>query len=143
MIKCRILILDDDPYYQGAANSIIKSDDEFEAICPNCFEVVSGINDDLGAYLTKIIEDKKPDVILTDIMYGCSPKLMHAGLEVAKFVKEHYPNIPVIGMSSGGCSQSRIQSSGIFKLLHKMWISKELIPTIKECLKNVSLEGKG
>jgi len=64
----KVLILDDDSYYQLAAKAAI--DGAFEAVCPNCFEIVNEIKNDLGKYLTKIISEEKPCVIVTDIMYG-------------------------------------------------------------------------
>ena len=128
----KVLILDDDPRYQNKASLIISG--QYEAICPKCSEVVAGINDNLGEYLMNIIKNENPNVILTDITYGYSPKLMYAGLEISRFIKENYPGIPVIGMTNGFCQQEEIKTSGMFRLIAKTWLKTGLLSAIQECL---------
>jgi CheY-like chemotaxis protein len=124
-----ILVLDDSLNWRENAERILKKNPSFKAICPS--DVVSGINNDLNAYMAKVIEDDKPDVILTDIMFGHTPKLMDAGFKIARFMKQYYPSIPVIGMSSGFVSEEDTQACGMSRFVFKAHL-ETLIPLINE-----------
>ena len=110
--KCRVLILYGDKENQNNAkqiiveksetneywNNLLKEDNRplFTCICPKPSEIVAGIKNNMGEYLKTLIEERKPDVILTGMMYGTSQELLYAGWRISRFVREKYKDIPVM-----------------------------------------------
>jgi DNA-binding NarL/FixJ family response regulator len=84
-----------------------------------------------GADLIKKIDDRKWSVIISDIsMPGRS------GLEIVKFVNEHYPKIPVLIMSMHAPEQYAVRTfkAGASGYLTKESAPEELVKAIEQVL---------
>jgi len=85
MNKDKILIIDDDQDFIESTKTILE-DNGFKVYSVD--EVEEGIN---------LIQQVEPDIILLDIMF---PEKKTLGFEATNTIKNKYPQIPIITMSS-------------------------------------------
>lgn len=124
----KLLIVDDDPWVREWLVQHINWEEY------GFSEIYEAIN---GYYALKIIDEKLPNVVLTDIkMDGMG------GLELLEKVREKYPDIRVIllsGYNEFEYARSAIKNGAIDYLL-KPVDEKELIALIKRVLKEIEQE---
>jgi len=129
----KVLILDDERYYQDAAKKIIEQNDMLCAIAPDirniCKAVESG---NLIGFVDSLIKEKNPKIVLTDIKYLEDEM---AGFDIASYVSEKYPEIKVIGMTSSAFPyDNEVKESGMFILLDKNYnFAVELVKALNKC----------
>jgi two-component system response regulator VicR len=74
-----------------------------------------------------------PDLVLTDIMLP-----MKSGLEIIKFIKDNYPNTPVLALSSLGEEEATVLDAfklGVDDFITKPFSPNELLLRVKRFLK--------
>lgn len=79
------------------------------------------------------IPEEMPDLVLTDIMLP-----MKSGLEIIQFIKDNYPKIPVIALSSLGEEETTVLDAfnlGVDDFIAKPFSPNELLLRVKRCLK--------
>ena len=84
----KIFIVDDDPFMQESLKDYLTRD------VPHSISVFN-----TGEECLKHLADK-PDVIILDFHLDSQSKDAASGMEILKTIKKHYPNIPVIMLSS-------------------------------------------
>ena len=84
----KIFIVDDDPFMQETLKDYLTRD------VPHQVSVFS-----TGEECLKHLAEK-PDVIILDYYLNSQSKDAVTGMEILKTIKKHYPNIPVIMLSS-------------------------------------------
>jgi len=127
-LKINILVLDDDPVYRNLIRSVLK-----ERV--NVFAV------ETPSVAFKVLKNEKIDILITDFKL---PEMN--GLKVLEKVKEEYPDIAVIMISSVGDMDTVIGSlrNGAADFLKKpfttaeIWLSVERTRKLTELTENLS-----
>jgi DNA-binding NarL/FixJ family response regulator len=84
----KIFIVDDDPFMQESLKDYLTREE------PHQISVFS-----TGEESLKHLAEK-PDIIILDYHLNSQSKDAATGMEILKTIKKHYPNIPVIMLSS-------------------------------------------
>jgi CheY-like chemotaxis protein/anti-sigma regulatory factor (Ser/Thr protein kinase) len=116
----RVLIVDDSEIDRMIAEEILGKDEEIETTS------VSG-----GAAAMASIRADLPDLVLTDLMM---PEMN--GLQVVAAVRENFPALPVILMTSQGSEEIAVRAlrEGAQSYVPKQRLAKSLLSTVKEIL---------
>jgi CheY-like chemotaxis protein/anti-sigma regulatory factor (Ser/Thr protein kinase) len=115
-----ILVADDVVADRGFAGGILEGDTEFE--------IKFAVD---GADALRQIESSAPDLVLTDMMM---PNM--DGLELVHAVRERYPHIPVILMTSQGSEKLAVDAlaAGAASYVPKSELLNELLSTVHHVL---------
>mgnify|MGYP003574916257 FL=1 len=79
------------------------------------------------------IPNETPDLVITDIILP-----MKSGLEIIQFIKNNYPNIPVLALSSLGEEETTVLDAfklGVDDFIAKPFNPNELLLRVKRYLK--------
>ncbi len=123
----RILIIDDDPVIITLLSNLLKK---------TGFDVVTGKNGEEGL---KLIELKKPDLIITDFdMPGIN------GIDVVTAAKKNHPDIPVIMLTCYSDITVTIKAiqAGAYDYIEKPLQPKKLLETIRNGILLTSQKNK-
>src|SRR4029077_19708788 len=115
-----VLVVDDSPLDRHLAVALLKKSPDFTV-----FEAVDG-RDALAK-----IELHLPDLVVTDMMM---PNMN--GLELVGEVKEQFPLIPIILMTSQGSEEIAVQAlqKGAASYVPKRLLATELLAILDRCL---------
>jgi len=116
----RILIVDDSEIDRMVAEKLLRKDKDLETTC-----VVDGV-----AAIASIEADR-PDLVLTDLIM---PEMN--GLEVVAAVRDKFPGLPVILMTSQGSEEIALSAlrEGAQSYVPKQRLAKSLLGTVREVL---------
>src|SRR5882762_8543578 len=115
-----VLVVDDSPLYRHLAVALLKKSPHYTV-----FEAVDG-KDALAK-----IELHLPDLVVTDMMM---PNLN--GLDLAAEVKEQYPLVPIILMTSQGSEEIAVEAlqKGAASYVPKRALASELLEIVDRVL---------
>ena len=113
--KLRILVADDYEHNRNMLEVALRSFGYEVATAPNGEEAINAMR------------NERYDFVMTDFRM---PK--RNGLEVARFVKTHFPTTKVIMMSADYCEKTMIKAAGVDKFFEKPFSLKEIKKFIEE-----------
>lgn len=119
----KILVVEDDLLTMKILNFILKKEGF----------AVSSAKDGLDAI--ERIAVIQPDMVITDVMLP-----LKSGLEVTSYVKDNFPNIPVIVLSALGEEERTVTKA--FELGADDFVAKPFIPMSFYCELNACLQRK-